>query len=401
MECSEGFAELYSIRNRLPTPIKFSNRADTTIENLKISRIVMKIGPPGLIGILVYSKSTTAKYKIWGYQSGEASTSTAAIRHTSSLVKAFNILIQNNTYDLNLHLPRLLLDAHQKVKNEESVPFPHTEILKKELNVYTEQAKKKTKKKDNRNVNDDYNDDSNSKNTTYEKNNDSDNNNNEKSKNDVFLKSPIRNRTYEKNDSTADNTIESTDIETVENLIFKKGKNMLKEAFLRKNPILPQKLIAGTNDSKVRSKAVEGSGDPDVDAEIISLWGSSGIQAGLLSEHQMDNYNNYNGTDSNNSTYDNHNDANINDSDNNNNDVNMDIVNSDDNNIHFPPIKILMNKNKNKNINVRNTKIDTGKQARKVNDTKDSEVHYNSLNFSSNNKNKTPKIISYSIRKYN
>ena len=243
MECSEGFAELYSIPDKFPTTLEFSNRADTTTENLKISRIVMKIGPTGLIGILVHSKSARAKYKIWSYESGDSSLSQPAIIHTSSLVKAFNILIQNNSYDLSLHLPRLLLEAHKKVKTDESAFLPHNGVLKKELNSYM-----KIKNMSNYNSSDN----NHSNDNIIDNNDDNDNISIEGKSNyhNNLNRSILKDGTNAKSTNSAENMYVQTEIEIIENLIFKKGKKSSTGTLLPNFGVSPDKPLGADDFSK-------------------------------------------------------------------------------------------------------------------------------------------------------
>ena len=83
---------------------------------------------------MVFSSSVGATYKIWAVQSGDSTLQQASIKHTTSLVQAFDILSLHSNHDLNFHLPRLLVEAHRAVAKDElyrsilsSAPTPHTE----------------------------------------------------------------------------------------------------------------------------------------------------------------------------------------------------------------------------------------------------------------------------------
>ena len=209
----------------------------------------MKVGQVGLIGILVYSPSVGANYKIWAYQSGNSTLSQSSIIHTSSLVKAFNILILNDSHDLNFHLPRLLSEAHEKVKNEENAPLPLSAILKTEENVGS-----------------DYN------------------------------RRPTVGGIGTKKMHGTDHFHDPIDIEIVENLIFKKGKTILKDIILRNEPIV---CVDGESeydpDDPFFFNHPGGQDDPNVDADLLLPWKKS-VEAGLLSEYQHQN-NEINGVD--------------------------------------------------------------------------------------------------------
>lgn len=120
LQCQQGFADLYSALESLPTTLKFTDRATTTIENSRRARITLSVKIPGSIGILVYSSSTGASFTIWAYQSDDSTGSQPAIKHTTALLKAFNLLIRSDPHELNFHLPRLLSEAHKTVHLEES-----------------------------------------------------------------------------------------------------------------------------------------------------------------------------------------------------------------------------------------------------------------------------------------
>jgi hypothetical protein len=120
LHCQQGFADLYSSFESLPTTLKFSHRATCTLENSRRARITFAVKTPGSIGILVYSSSTGASFSIWAYQSDDSTGLQPAIKHTTSLVKAFNMLIETEE-DLSFHLPRLLAEAHKTVNLEESM----------------------------------------------------------------------------------------------------------------------------------------------------------------------------------------------------------------------------------------------------------------------------------------
>ena len=83
---------------------------------------------------MVFSSSVGANYKIWAFQSGDSTLQQSSIKHTTSLVQAFNLLSLHSNHDLNFHLPRLLVEAHRAVAKDElyqsilsSAPTPHTQ----------------------------------------------------------------------------------------------------------------------------------------------------------------------------------------------------------------------------------------------------------------------------------
>ena len=83
---------------------------------------------------MVFSSSVGANYKIWAFQSGDSTLQQSSIKHTTSLVQAFNLLSLHSHHDLNFHLPRLLVEAHRAVAKDElyqsilsSAPTPHTQ----------------------------------------------------------------------------------------------------------------------------------------------------------------------------------------------------------------------------------------------------------------------------------
>ena len=371
MECSEGFAELYSIPGKFPTTLEFSNRADTTTENLKISRIVMKIGPTGLIGILIHSKSARAKYKIWSYESGDSSLSQPAIIHTSSLVKAFNILIQNNSYDLSLHLPRLLLEAHKKVKTDESTFLPHKDGLEKKLNSYMKI----------KNMSNYTNSDNNHTNNNIIDNNDNIDNINIEDKSDDYNnlhRSILKDGTNAKNTNSAENMYVQADIEIIENLIFKKGKKLSSGTLLPNFGISPDKPL-GTDDfsknsnyllssSKISDTGLFSKLVPDLDDNESHHYRRNSPLVVNRSDKNYDanNYNNNN---------------------NNNNNNNKEEKKKNDDSL--PPINIKkIIEIKMEKIIKKSTKVDLKTNA----DSKKKILQNNSLD-------KTPNVISYTVRK--
>jgi hypothetical protein len=128
LECTDGFADLYTIPNKLPTPLRHKNKALTTVQNLKNVRIVTSDQPVGVVGVLVLSPLVGARYKVWAYQSGDSSLLQAPMRHTTAMVKAFDKLIANNTHDLNMHLTSLLDEAHSAVSRDDDREAPLTAL---------------------------------------------------------------------------------------------------------------------------------------------------------------------------------------------------------------------------------------------------------------------------------
>ena len=275
----------------------------------------MKVGQVGLIGILVYSPSVGANYKIWAYQSGNSTLSQSSIIHTSSLVKAFNILILNDSHDLNFHLPRLLSEAHEKVKKEENAPLPLSAILKTEENVGS-----------------DYN------------------------------RRPTVGGIGTKKMHGTDHFHDPVDIEIIENLIFKKGKTILKDIILRNEPIV---CVDGESeydpDDPFFFNHPGGQDDPNVDADLLLPWKRS-VEAGLLSEYQQNDINN----DNNGAINDDYNDDNNDNNNRDNDDIDKNIVkknyienltrdtptNKNQTPVYFPPID-----DHNKNMKQKNKKL--------------------------------------------
>eukprot|EP00596_Hydrurales_sp_CCMP1899_P009725 CAMPEP_0119049162 /NCGR_PEP_ID=MMETSP1177-20130426/63174_1 /TAXON_ID=2985 /ORGANISM="Ochromonas sp, Strain CCMP1899" /LENGTH=1191 /DNA_ID=CAMNT_0007026049 /DNA_START=3076 /DNA_END=6651 /DNA_ORIENTATION=- len=218
LHCQQGFADLYSAFESLPTTLKFSNRATCTLENSRRARITFAVKTPGSIGILVYSSSTGASYSIWAYQSDDTTGMQPAIKHTDNLVKAFNRLIETKE-DLSFHLPRLLAEAHKKVNLEESMtPMTISAIIqfKEEYEAHTS--------------------------ITLDHSEHSD---------------------YDSDDE-ADQSDKSK-IDVIENLIFKKGKNIIKNAI------------------KDGDRGIKD--DPNVNPDLLLPW-SGEDQAGVLWESE-------------------------------------------------------------------------------------------------------------------
>lgn len=127
LECTDGFADLYTIPDKLPTPLRHKNKALTTVQNLKNVRIVTADQPVGVVGILVLSPLVGARYRIWAYQSGDRLLD-PPMKHTAAMVKAFDRLISNNTHDLNLHMTSLLEEAHLAVSRDDAKAAPLTAL---------------------------------------------------------------------------------------------------------------------------------------------------------------------------------------------------------------------------------------------------------------------------------
>jgi hypothetical protein len=77
--------------------------------------MVLTIEEPRVIMIAVLSSSTGSEYELWACQSGQSAVLPSALDRASRLTQAFNVLSENKVEDLNLHLPKLLSDAHKSV----------------------------------------------------------------------------------------------------------------------------------------------------------------------------------------------------------------------------------------------------------------------------------------------
>jgi hypothetical protein len=128
LECTDGFADLYTMPNKLPTPLRHKNKALTTVQNLKNVRIVTADQGVGVVGVLVLSPLVGARYRVWAYQSGDSSVLQAPMRRATAMVKAFDKLIANNTHDLNMHLTSLLHEAHSAVARDDDKAAPLTAL---------------------------------------------------------------------------------------------------------------------------------------------------------------------------------------------------------------------------------------------------------------------------------
>lgn len=128
LECTDGFADLYTIPNKLPTPLRHKNKALTTVQNMKSVRIVTADQPVGVVGVLVLSPLVGARYRVWAYQSGDSSLLHAPMKHATAMLKAFDKLAANNTHDLNMHLTSLLDEAHTAVSRDDDTASPLTAL---------------------------------------------------------------------------------------------------------------------------------------------------------------------------------------------------------------------------------------------------------------------------------
>ena len=120
----------------MPTTNQFTQRAACTLENGKIGRITtMADHGSDHICILVHSRSTGAAFSLWAYETGKMTIEVPEIKRAMLYAKAFNLLIENDEEDLNLHLPRLLADAHQTVELEEEKAEAVAAVFRRQIDV--------------------------------------------------------------------------------------------------------------------------------------------------------------------------------------------------------------------------------------------------------------------------
>lgn len=219
LHCQQGFADLYSAFESLPTPLKFSNRATSTLENSRRARITLAVKNPGSVGILVNSSSTGASFSIWAYQSDDSTGSQSAIKHTTSLLKAFNILAETDEHDLAFHLPRLLAEAHKTVNLEESITPSALSYAIQSEDEYTAHAS-------------------------------------------MTLDHSERLDSGSDDDATQSS---KSEIDVIENVIFKKGKNIIKNA--------------------IRDGDIGDKDDPNVNSDLLLPWNGE-AQAGVIWESE-------------------------------------------------------------------------------------------------------------------
>ena len=85
--------------------------------------------------ILVHSRSTGAAFSLWAYETGKMTIEVPEIKRAMLFAKAFNLLIENDEEDLNLHLPRLLADAHKNVELEEEKAEAVAAVFRRQIDV--------------------------------------------------------------------------------------------------------------------------------------------------------------------------------------------------------------------------------------------------------------------------
>ena len=136
LQCTYGFADVYSASDGMPTTYQFTQRAACTLENGKIGRITTSADHGSdHICILVHSRSTGAAFSLWAYETGKMTIEVPEIKRAMLFAKAFNLLIENDEEDLNLHLPRLLADAHETVELEEEKAEAAAAVFRRQIDV--------------------------------------------------------------------------------------------------------------------------------------------------------------------------------------------------------------------------------------------------------------------------
>lgn len=117
-----GNADIYISKNELPNHTSYDERKlyeknSKGHHSDKISRIVRVIDYKGPLYIGINSEYG-AKYQLWAIISSNPLNGADSLIKTTNTLKGLKILGNNSLDDLHMHLPRLYLEAHNKIKSD-------------------------------------------------------------------------------------------------------------------------------------------------------------------------------------------------------------------------------------------------------------------------------------------
>jgi hypothetical protein len=127
-----GNADIYVSKNELPNHTCYDDRKlyeknSKGHHSDKVSRIVRPVDYKGPLYIGINSEYG-AKYQLWAITSSDPLNGADSLIKTDNTLKGLKILGNNSLDDLHMHLPRLYLEAHNKIKSNETKATIVTEL---------------------------------------------------------------------------------------------------------------------------------------------------------------------------------------------------------------------------------------------------------------------------------
>lgn len=142
LKCSRGLASMYLHYNKLPSTVKFEEKASCTKESNRWARLSFHPKVTGTYFLAVTSLDSGAEFEIWAYSTGESKEINPHLHQVDQILKKWKFILQHSDEELQIHYPRINQEAKKQsedlFKEQEHIMHQKKQVIREMKKVQEE-----------------------------------------------------------------------------------------------------------------------------------------------------------------------------------------------------------------------------------------------------------------------